>query len=213
MHRSLLPLALLTAALAVGPHGISAADQQRGEPSQQQGSLALEDRQFIAKAAQANLLAVRSSKLALERGATGEAKRFAKRMIADHRMATERLKDLSKQKGAAMPTDLDEQHQQTLGQLRQSRGERFEQQYLRLQIEAHRDAIELFRDATTACRDRDLRTFAAEMLPTLQANADRVGHLPGADQAMLRGQQGAQAPGSASRGTQDDRSAGSPALD
>ncbi|WP_149539980.1 DUF4142 domain-containing protein [Siccirubricoccus phaeus] len=63
---------------------------------------------------------------------------------------------------------LDQQHQALLQQLQGAPAARFEQLYLRQQVMAHQQAVDLFRNYAAAGEDANLRQWAAATLPALE---------------------------------------------
>ena len=94
-----------------------------------------DDAQFMKSAAHSDQNEMQLSKLALEKGVTGDTKAFAEKMIADHTKSTAALKPIAAKAGVTLPTDMDEQHQQIAKTMQQLSGKDFEDRYLQ-QMEA-----------------------------------------------------------------------------
>lgn len=130
---------------------------------------------FTAQAAFGSMFEIESSKLALERGKSGQVKAFAQKMVDDHSAAAVRFKEAMLAARLAMPPDkLDARRKAILDELAAKHGDDFDKAYIEAQYEGHVETVELFKGYSQAGEDTRMRAFAAELLPTLQAHLDRV---------------------------------------
>lgn len=140
------------------------------------------DQEFFDKAAVAGLFEVQSSEVAMQRSSNPQVKAFAKMMIEDHGAANSRLKALATKKGVTLPTGLDDDHQKKLDDLKAAKtGKAFDESYADLMEDGHDDAVALFEDASEDAKDKDLRQFAAETLPTLRRHSEHAEKLDSQD--------------------------------
>ncbi len=131
---------------------------------------------FATKAASANELEIESSKLALKTSKNKDILAFAKQMVADHTKAGTAFKaavgkatDVTVAPGLAAPD------QAKLDDLKTKKaGDDFDQAYVHLQKDAHKDAVNLFDSYAKNGTDASLKTFAADTLPTLQSHKDMI---------------------------------------
>ena len=181
MHRSAFLAALLLSLCACRSHDRS--DEGRSESSSsastgmsQPSSAALGEgeRTFAENALRGGQFEVEASRLALQKAASGQVRDFANMMITDHGQANRDLENLARKKGIYPPTTLDAEHQSKLDDLRRLDGPEFDEEYRKLQIEAHDAAIQLFERASRECRDKDLRDFASSTLPKLQKHRSHL---------------------------------------
>jgi putative membrane protein len=123
---------------------------------------------FMRKAAMANAAEVELSRLAIDRSSDGEVRRFAQRMTEDHLRASEELARLARREGVTLPVGLDRAHRRVYDRLRRLSGDRFDRAYLDQMAVDHQQAVTLFRNQARSLRDRDVRDWAARLLPALQ---------------------------------------------
>jgi predicted outer membrane protein/sporulation protein YlmC with PRC-barrel domain len=114
--------------------------------------------------AQRRRAAEERSRLALSQNQ--QVKQFAQRMIQDHTQAGERLKSAAQ--GQQIPTDLDQQHTETMQGLRNAKGPVFDRRYVQAQLTAHQDAVQLYEGFSRSAQDSQLKQFASQTLPTLR---------------------------------------------
>jgi putative membrane protein len=143
--------------------------------------------EFIRMASMSDRFEIASGNLAQERSRTARVKEFAQHMVRDHEKTTQELQTLVAampgQAGAAAaprdggpalaqgephPGGLDQQHQARLQQLEGAQGAIFERLYLRQQVMAHMQAVDLFRNYAASGDNAALKQWAAATLPTLQ---------------------------------------------
>jgi putative membrane protein len=143
--------------------------------------------EFIRMASMSDRFEIASSNLAMERARAARVKEFAQHMLRDHEKTTQELQRLI----AAMPgqsgataaprggteaapgspqaTGLDQQHQALFQQLQGAQGgAAFERLYMRQQVMAHMQAVDLFRNYAASGDNAELKQWAAATLPTLQ---------------------------------------------
>jgi len=126
---------------------------------------------FVAMAAQSDMLEIESSKLALTKSDNAKTKQFADRMIKDHTQTSTELKGLVSggKVQATAPSDLDKAHKDKLDRLAKTgNGKDFTKQYNDMQVSAHKDAVSLFERYGKDGDNADLKAFASKHLPHLQ---------------------------------------------
>lgn len=133
---------------------------------------------FVTEAAQSDMFELESSKLALERS-DDATKKFAQQMIDDHTKTSTELKGLvtSGKVKAAIPTTMSDDQKDTLDDLAKLQGADFTKQYHSDQVDAHEDAVDLFKRYGDEGDQADLKTWASTTLPHLQMHLDMANGL------------------------------------
>src|SRR2546427_3696135 len=99
----------------------------------------------VMNAARDNLAEVQLGKLAAERAASDEVKKFAERMVTDHQKAYDELKQIADSKGLKIPTEP-----------------------VDLMVREHDRDVKAFQRAAQNEKDPQIKDWAAKTLPTLQ---------------------------------------------
>jgi predicted outer membrane protein len=148
--------------------------------------------EFVARAANGNMFEIQSSQAALEKTQNGQVRQFAQKMVQDHTGAGDRLKAAAQ--GQTVPTDLDQQHAQMLQQLQGASGPDFDRRYVQLQLAAHQDSVVLFERYGQNGDNPQLKQFAQQMLPDLQAHLQQIQQIRSAlpPEPVAQGQSGSQ---------------------
>ena len=128
--------------------------------------------EFVEKAGIAGQFEIDSSKLAVANAKNPEVKSFAERMIKDHTAAGEELKATVGTK-YKMPAKLDATHQKMMDKLTSARAA-IDAPYVKMQIEAHKQAVELFSAFGNDGDDAALNAYAMKTLPTLKTHYDMI---------------------------------------
>ena len=140
-------IAVLAPALLAAPVALAQATE---EPSAQRARPSAAE--FIEKAGKSGMFEVLSSDLALKRAMDGKVKEFAKRMATDHRASNDKLKSTVQSAQLPQPpTGVDPKQQEVMDQLSTARGRDFDRAYVDAQVNAHKEAVELF---STYARER-----------------------------------------------------------
>ncbi|WP_075293209.1 DUF4142 domain-containing protein [Pararhizobium arenae] len=131
--------------------------------------VAPETEDFVLKASASDVYEIESSKLALEKG-DAAVKAFAQQMIVDHEKTSTELKALitsGKVKGTPVAT-LTDDYKEDVEDLAKLEGVDFNGEYIDDQVEAHEDAVDLFKRYAEEGENADLKAWAAKTLPALQ---------------------------------------------
>lgn len=177
MNKTALNASLILLAATLSP---AASAQQPMEPSAGvQAVMSSDLKDFFETAASSNRFEIESSKLALKRATEPALKDYAKKMVADHEKAGRDLQKLAEQKGVALPDQLLRRHQMMLEGLREEDdGNDFDDEYRDKMITSHKEAVSLFDEAAKKSPDKDVKAFAAKMLPKLQEHGGQAKALP-----------------------------------
>jgi putative membrane protein len=169
MNATTRALAACGAALAFAllPAGPATAAGAPAKPSHA-------DRSFADTAAQAGTAEVEMAKLAQRHAASADVKSFAERMVADHTKANEQLASIATAQGITLPTKLSGKDRRELTRLGKLEGPAFDKEYVKSQVDAHKDAVRLFTRESRSGKDDDLKNFAGTTLPTLEDHLTMV---------------------------------------
>jgi putative membrane protein len=173
--KRLLGTASLLAAFAVSPvwaqqqgnpAGATPGTETRsGLPAPNQPNVA--DRNFARAAAAGGLAEVQLGQLANQKGQSPEARQFGQRMVDDHSKANTELKELAAAANIPLPNAPDAENQAMRERLDKVQGNAFDRDYIRGQITAHQETVQLFEYEIGSGQDSQLKTFASKALPGL----------------------------------------------
>jgi putative membrane protein len=130
--------------------------------------------EFARMAASGDMFEIESSKLALSKAEDPQIKQFAQKLIDDHMASSKKLMSVADQKPPAM---LDRKHAVMLEKLKAASGKAFTQAFVSMQVQAHKEAIDLFERYSKQGDDAKLKAFATQTLPTLRAHLQDVERL------------------------------------
>lgn len=125
---------------------------------------------FVTRAMQSDMLEVAGSRLALTRTTNPQIHRFARQMLDDHTANGMELRELAAKLDMATtpppPLPADEAK---LRQLQAADDGQFETLYIQtIGLEAHTEAVTLFRRESTQGGNAELRAFAGRKVPLLE---------------------------------------------
>jgi putative membrane protein len=169
--------AALTAFVLIGAAGRLRAADITTVPQSQAGK-PLTAKEYVEKAAIADLFEVEAGKVAL--GASNEkgVKDFAEMMIRDHTDSTNKIKGaVAGNRDLAVPAKLDAEHEDMLRRLKNADKNGFDRLYLQMQLEGHEKALALHRGYAVGGDDASLRKVAADLTPVVQKHADHLAPL------------------------------------
>ena len=149
MKRTVFLSLALAAILAGGCRG-KGADQQASAPpagsgavgtSGEAGDVKGADKDFVRDVAIANTAEVDMARMALQRGADANVKKFAQMMVDDHGKAGTRLQAVATQHHLEVPAQTDDDHKEAARKLGEKRGMNFDRDYADAMVDGHQDLV------------------------------------------------------------------------
>lgn len=138
---------------------------------------------FVKQVPSSNAFEIASSRLAEQMAQSPEVKAFAAQMIEDHTKAGEAFEAARAQLDTTASTTIEggtrllPKEQAMLDELKAAEGQAFDQKYIELQTNAHREAVALFSNYAKSDGDPALMEFAKKTLPTLEQHYRHVQEL------------------------------------
>ena len=139
--------------------------------------LAAADATFIQDAAQGGMAEIQAAQLAQTTSHSPKVKAYAQKMITDHTQADDQLKQIAMSKGATLPTAVNDMEMQQMTTLQGEKGRKFDHDYLADQVMDHSQMVQVFQTEAQSGTDPDLKKYAADTLPTVQAHLDQANAL------------------------------------
>jgi putative membrane protein len=134
----------------------------------------MSDETFVTKAAQGGMAEVELGKLAVEKAASDEVKKFGQRMVDDHSKAVEELKTLAQNKHITLPTAIDPRETALHDRLAKLSGPAFDRAYIQAMLADHRKVLNEFRMEAKMGKDGDVKGWAAKTLPMIEEHVKLV---------------------------------------
>ena len=133
---------------------------------------------FVKQVAISDMFEIASNKLGQEKGNAAE-KSFAAMMVTDHTKTSTELKALvsSGKVKAEVPAALDSAHQSKLDKLKGLNGKDFSSTFASYQVDAHKDAVNLFERYAKGGDNADLKDWAGKTLPALKHHLEMAQNL------------------------------------
>jgi len=168
--RALTTLAAVLLLSGCSPDTDQHAHARRLDPAPSASQpLASQDRDFLERAAQGGNAEVAIGELVSSRALRAQVVAFGHEMVAGHAAINRQLAAIAAKKRIALPSSLGE-HQAGYDRVADLRHDAFDREFVRVMVEDHQDAVELFRSEAAGGADDELRAFAAATLPEIQAH-------------------------------------------
>ncbi|EGK87190.1 DUF4142 domain-containing protein [Microcoleus vaginatus PCC 9802] len=140
-------------------------------------SLSSKDKNFVMQAGQVGMLEVELGRLAVQRGSSAGVKQYGQEMVEEHTRANQELMQLVMQKQVELPTEMSTQNKALMARLSGLSGTSFDSAYKQAMIDSHTQAIALFQAQSQQGQDPDLKAWATQKLPNLQAHLQMVNQM------------------------------------
>ena len=121
---------------------------------------------FLDSAAIGGMMEVELGKLALQKSANAEVKKFAAQMVADHSKANMELKAIAQKLKVLVPEGNLPDVKAHVDALKKYSGKEFDVYYMDMMVKDHVKTLELFRSASSL--SSKITDFAAKTLPILE---------------------------------------------
>ena len=138
-----------------------------------------QDSKFMMQAASSDMLEIQSSTMALQKSQNADVRRFAQMMVDDHTRTSEQLKSIAATKNVSLPAEMDSKHRAMADKLAGVSADRFDMEYMRMQVKAHESAVKLFQTESNKGTDPDVKDFATTNLPALQTHLEMARTMSG----------------------------------
>jgi putative membrane protein len=146
----------------------SSAEAQQPGSQIQPGNLTSGERNFLQSAAEINATEVQLGRIAAQKSNDPNIQKIGEGLVRDHTAANQQLQRLASSKGVAITEQPTSSQQRMINSLSQTSGERFNKQFLRQTRLSHERALSLFERASRRAQDSDIRTWAGQMVPSVQ---------------------------------------------
>ncbi len=140
-------------------------------------SVSSRDTNFVMQAGQTGMLEVQLGRLAVQRGSSSAVKQYGQQMIDEHTRANQELMQLAMQKGVELPKQMSDQNKALSDRLSRLSGTSFDAAYKQAMIDSHNQAIALFQAQSQQGQDPQLKAWATQKLPNLQAHLQMVNQM------------------------------------
>ena len=140
-------------------------------------SLSSKDKTFVMQAGQLSMMEVELGRLAQQRGSSAGVKQYGQEMVEEHTRANQELMQLVMQKQVELPTEMSTQNTAMIDRLSGLSGKSFDAAYKQAMIDSHNQAIALFQAQSKQGQDPQLKAWAAQKLPNLQAHLEMVNQM------------------------------------
>jgi putative membrane protein len=151
------------------------------EPPAATGTRAISeaDQEFLHEAMKTGNTEIMAAQLAQQKSQDPQVREYAERMIEEHRMNGDKLRQVAREMGYMLPPQVDQlADEEALKPLQEANGEDFDEVYAEAQVEAHEDAIDLYEEHVEEADSDVLRQYAKETLPHLEQHLAMAEKLP-----------------------------------
>lgn len=128
------------------------------------------DRDFVTKAMTCGHAEVKFSELADKRASNERVKEFAASMVKDHTEANKQLAEQAKNQKIAVAAGFERDNREVYTNLSKLNGADFDKAYMKQMVEDHENAVKMLEHQVKISQDPEVKKFAEEMLPKVQAH-------------------------------------------
>ncbi len=154
------------AMLLITPSSANAQDKMGMKSGM--GMMSSMDQKFMMMAAQGGMSEIEMARMALQKSSNDAVKQYAQKMIDDHTMAGDELKQLASAKGVMLSMDADKQ-MAMMAKMQKMSSMDFDMMYVKdAGVKAHQDMEKLFMKESMSGKDMEAKAFAAKTLPTVR---------------------------------------------
>jgi putative membrane protein len=127
---------------------------------------------FVREAASGSLMELELGRYAQQNASNERVKNFGAMMVRDHTRANDELKTIASGKNLQVPATMENNHQNTVENLKKEESADFDKEYMKEMVDAHEKDIDRFRKQSEDGKDPDIKAFAAKTLQVLLVHQD-----------------------------------------
>jgi len=132
------------------------------------------DSSFFNNAAEGGIAEVDAGQLAQQKADNPDLKDFGAMMVKDHSAANAKLQAIAASQNVKLPSSASIMQIASKKELQMMSGDSFDKAYIKDQIKAHEDTMELFKKEIATGKDPQARDFASATLPTVKAHLAKI---------------------------------------
>jgi putative membrane protein len=126
------------------------------------------DKEFLITAARTDMTEAHEGQMAENQAGRPEVKDFAKALVQDHTQSYVQLTALAAKTGVSIPKGINTGKDRTIQELAHLKGDRFDREFERNEIAAHKRALEIFKREAANAQDPDVKAYANSTIPVLE---------------------------------------------
>jgi putative membrane protein len=131
-----------------------------------------ESTDFLVNAANGGMAEVEAGQIAQQKATNPKVKDFGAMMGRDHSAADEQVKMLAAQRNVTLPAMPGDAKKKDLEELNKKTGADFDKSYMKMMVNDHEKAIDLFENASSKVNDAEVKAFVDNTLPKLKNHLD-----------------------------------------
>jgi putative membrane protein len=124
---------------------------------------------LIKNGLEGGMTEIAASKIALKNSQNPKVISLANEMITDHTNADKTLDSIENDKMLTEKDTISGEHKEMLDSLKTKSGAAFDRAYISMMIHDHKEAIDLFKDASDN-KNQTIQDFARQTLPTIEGH-------------------------------------------
>lgn len=128
------------------------------------------DREFLTKAVTCGHAEVKFSELADKQAENPKVKEFAATMVREHTDANKKLAEHARNQKVAVAAGFERDKRDIYDNLARLNGADFDKAYMKQMVEDHENAVKMLENQSKIAQDPELKKYAEEMLPKIQAH-------------------------------------------
>jgi putative membrane protein len=132
------------------------------------------DESFYKKAAEAGMAEVNAGHLAQQKGSSPAVKEFGAMMVKDHSEANAKLKKIATAQSVELPKGEGMMNKAREKKADAKSGDSFDKDYIKSQVKAHQDTVELLQKEIDSGKDPQAQAFAKEVLPKVKMHLAEI---------------------------------------
>jgi len=126
------------------------------------------EQEFLMQALACNNAEIKFSELAAKQASNEEVKKFAQKMVEDHKKAREEMLACAKTLKVNVGAELEKEHQEKYDKLAALKGAEFDREYMRCAVESHEKALKMLETWSKKAQDKTLVECINKCIPAVK---------------------------------------------
>ncbi len=138
-----------------------------------------QDKKFLQDSAERSMFELQAAKMAQQKAADQQVKNYARKVQRDHSNIQQQVQKLAREGNVQLPQKLSDAYQTRINQLSKLSGQDFEKEYLKTEVQTHKDDMWRYQKEASDTKNGDMLQFTKKTAQVLSENLQRAQNLSG----------------------------------
>ncbi|REH00769.1 DUF4142 domain-containing protein [Flavobacterium aquicola] len=133
-----------------------------------------DDASFLTEATEINIKEIEIGKLAKQKAASTDIKKYAQMLIDDHTKALEELKAVANENTITLPAAISNEGKEDYDKLNEKSGVEFDKEFIDMMVDGHEKAVDKMTEISQKATNEDFKLWASRQTSTFLTHFEQA---------------------------------------